>query len=112
VDAAVRALAEPNRRAILQLVRDDELTAGEIAEHFPITRPAVSQHLKLLEDADLVAVRRDGTRRWYKAKPDGLAELRRWVEQFWIDGLGELKVAAEQEQWQERTRQQLGKDAR
>lgn len=112
MDAAVRALAEPNRRAILQLVRDDELTAGEIAEHFPITRPAVSQHLKLLEDADLVAVRRDGTRRWYKAKPDGLAELRRWVEQFWIDGLGELKVAAEQEQWQERTRQQLGKDAR
>ena len=112
MDAAVRALAEPNRRAILQLVRDDELTAGDIAEHFTITRPAVSQHLRLLEDADLVEVRKDGTRRWYKAKPEGLTELRTWVEQFWIKGLGELKAAAEQEQWQERTRTRVRKDSR
>ncbi len=104
MDAAVRALAEPNRRAILQLVRDDELTAGEIAEHFTITRPAVSQHLRLLEDADLVEVRLDGTRRWYRARPEGLEELRRWMEQFWMEGLGELKLAAEREEWPERTR--------
>lgn len=99
MDAAVRALAEPNRRAILQLVRDDELTAGEIAEHFTITRPAVSQHLRLLEDADLVAVRREGTRRWYRARPEGLVELRRWMEQFWMEGLDELRSAAEREAW-------------
>ena len=104
MDAAVRALAEPNRRAILQLVRDDELTAGDIADHFTITRPAVSQHLRLLEEAELVAVRKEGTRRWYRAKPEGLAELRKWVEQFWAEGLGELKVAAEQQDWPTRAR--------
>jgi DNA-binding transcriptional ArsR family regulator len=107
MDSAVRALAEPNRRAILQLVRDDELTAGDIAEHFTITRPAVSQHLRLLEEANLVAVRKDGTKRWYSAKPEGLTELRKWVEQFWTEGLGELKTAAEQEEWPSRAK--LGK---
>ena len=112
MDAAVRALAEPNRRAILQLVRDEELTAGDIADHFTITRPAVSQHLRLLEEADLVQVRQDGTRRWYRAKPEGLQELRAWMEQFWMEGLGELKTAAEQSEWQERTRSRLGKDER
>lgn len=110
MDAAVRALAEPNRRAILQLVRDDELTAGEIAEHFTITRPAVSQHLRLLEDAELVEVRLDGTRRWYRARPEGLAELKSWVEQFWADGLGELKLAAEREDWPDRVRRTEKKD--
>jgi len=104
MDATVRALAEPNRRAILQLVRDEELTAGNIADHFTITRPAVSQHLRFLEEAELVAVRKEGTRRWYRAKPEGLAELRKWVEQFWAEGLGELKVAAEQHDWPERAR--------
>ena len=112
MDAAVRALAEPNRRAILQLVRDTELTAGDIANHFTISRPAVSQHLRLLEDADLVMVRREGTRRWYSAKPEGLTELRKWVEQFWIGGLNDLKLAAEQEQWRLNTRARLKKDSR
>jgi len=104
MDAAVRALAEPNRRAILQLVRDAELTAGDIADHFTITRPAVSQHLRLLEEADLVAVRQEGTRRWFRANPEGLVELRKWVEQFWTEGLGELKITAEQHDWPARAR--------
>jgi DNA-binding transcriptional ArsR family regulator len=98
VDTALRALAEPNRRAMLRLVRDRERTAGEIATHFPMSRPAVSQHLRALEAAKLVTVRLDGTRRWYRARPDGLAELRRWVESMWSDGLGDLKRVAEQEE--------------
>jgi DNA-binding transcriptional ArsR family regulator len=107
MDAAVRALAEPNRRAILELVKDTELTAGDIAEQFTITRPAVSQHLKMLEEANLVDVRQDGTRRWYKARPEGLADLRNWVEEFWMESLGELKVVAEQQDWPARARADL-----
>jgi DNA-binding transcriptional ArsR family regulator len=98
MDVAVRALAEPNRRHILRLVRDDELTVGEIATHFPISRPAVSQHLRVLEDADLVSVRPAGNRRYYRARPEGLTELRGWLEQFWNTQLLDLKRAVEQEQ--------------
>jgi DNA-binding transcriptional ArsR family regulator len=97
VDTALRALAEPTRRRILRLVRDRERTAGDIAAHFAVTRPAVSQHLRVLEDARLVSVRRDGTRRWYRARPEGLAELHRWLEAMWVDRLGDLKRAAEAE---------------
>jgi DNA-binding transcriptional ArsR family regulator len=98
VDAALQALAEPNRRAILVLVRDRELPAGEIATHFEVTRPAVSQHLKVLKDAGLVSERREGTRRLYRARPEGLAEVRRYFEDFWDGGLERLKAAAEREQ--------------
>src|SRR6266481_1945520 len=104
VDAAMRALAEPTRREILRLVRDDEHTAGEIAARFPISRPAVSQHLRALEEAELVTVRREGTRRWYRARPEGLAELAGWLTTMWADGLAELKQAAEQEEWPARAR--------
>ena len=95
METALRALAEPTRREILHLVRIHERTAGQIAEHFPVTRPAISQHLKVLEEAELVSVRPDGTRRWYKARPEGLEELRRYLEDFWRDGLDALKAAAE-----------------
>jgi len=98
VDAALRALAEPTRRQILRLVRDRERTAGDIAKRFPISRPAVSQHLRALEDADLVVVRADGTRRWYRARAEGLSEVRAWLESMWRDGLADLKHAAEAEQ--------------
>ena len=98
MDTALRALAEPRRREILKLVRNRERTASDIATHFPISRPAVSQHLRALEDARLVTVRLDGTRRWYRARPEGLGELRRWVESMWADNLQELKHAAEREQ--------------
>lgn len=100
----MRALAEPVRRQILQLVRDEERTAGEIAEHFPISRPGVSQHLRVLEDAALVSVRRDGTKRWYRARPEGLAELEQWLTEMWSDRLAQLKRAAEREEWPARTR--------
>ena len=66
IDASLKAIAEPRRREILRLVRDDELTAGAIAAHFDVTRPAISQHLSVLRDAGLVVERRDGTRRWYR----------------------------------------------
>lgn len=97
MDSALRALAEPTRRKILRLVRDRERTAGDIAAHFAVSRPAVSQHLRVLEDARLVTVRRDGTRRWYRARPEGLGELHRWLQSMWIDRLGDLKRAAERE---------------
>jgi DNA-binding transcriptional ArsR family regulator len=98
MDSALRALAEPTRREILRLVRDRERTSGEIAAHFDVTRPAVSQHLRALEEAKLVTVRRDGTRRWYRARPEGLREVHRWIESMWRDGLHDLKRAAEREE--------------
>jgi DNA-binding transcriptional ArsR family regulator len=96
MEAAVRAIAEPRRRRILQLVGSEELSAGEIASHFEVTRPAISQHLTVLKGAGLVTERRQGTRRLYRARPEGLAELRDFLDEFWADGLDRLKAAAEQ----------------
>lgn len=95
MEAALRAIAEPRRRTILRLVGSEELSAGEIASNFDVTRPAISQHLAVLEQAELVTVRRAGTRRLYRARPEGLAELRDFLDEFWADGLDRLKVAAE-----------------
>lgn len=95
MEAALRAVAEPHRRTILRLVRDRELTAGEIADRFDVTRPAISQHLRVLREAGLVAVRRDGTRRYYRADPDGLAGIRRVLEELWDARLDGLRRAAE-----------------
>ena len=83
MDAAARALAEPRRRDILQLVRDDERTVSDIADHFDVSRPAISQHLRVLADAELVSIRPEGTRRFYRARPEGLSELHQWLEGFW-----------------------------
>ena len=98
VEAALKAIAEPRRRAILALVRDGELSAGEIASHFDVTRPAVSQHLNVLKEAGLVNERRNGTRRLYRARPEGLVELRAFLEGFWDVRLDELKRQAEKEE--------------
>jgi DNA-binding transcriptional ArsR family regulator len=87
VDEALRAIAEPRRRAILELVSNDELAAGEIAEHFDITRTAISQHLTVLKEAGLLVERRDGTRRLYRARPEGLEELRSLLEGMWASSL-------------------------
>ena len=95
MDEALRAIAEPHRRRILELVWDRELSAGEIAGRFEVTRPAISQHLRVLVDASLVAERREGTRRYYRARPEGLEDLRAGLEAFWDDGLRRLKAAAE-----------------
>jgi DNA-binding transcriptional ArsR family regulator len=96
MDAALKAIAEPRRREILRLVARNELTAGEIAAHFEVTRPAVSQHVTVLKDAGLLAERRLGTRRLYRARPEGLAELKAYLEAFWEDRLNILQHEAEQ----------------
>ncbi|MEX2553686.1 MAG: metalloregulator ArsR/SmtB family transcription factor [Actinomycetota bacterium] len=98
MEAALKAIAEPRRRAILRLVRDEERTAGEIAEAFEVTRPAISQHLGVLKEAGLVHERREGTRRYYRARPQGLHELKLFLEEFWDERLAVLKEAAEQEE--------------
>jgi DNA-binding transcriptional ArsR family regulator len=95
VDVALRAIAEPRRRQILALVRHGELSAGEIAAHFDVTRPAVSQHLNVLKEAGLLSERRHGTRRLYRARLEGLAELKAFLEEFWDERLGALKREAE-----------------
>jgi DNA-binding transcriptional ArsR family regulator len=105
MDEALRAVADPTRRAILRLVRDDERPAGEIAEQFPaMSRPAVSQHLRVLSDAGLVEVRRDGNRRLYRTRPEGLRDAAAFIDEMWADRLGRLKLAAEREEWPSRTR--------
>src|SRR5258707_37415 len=86
-DETLRALAEPRRRAILRLVARDELAAGEIAAAFEVTRTAISQHLTVLKNAGLLAERRDGTRRLYRARPEGLAGLRQFLDDMWADSL-------------------------
>jgi DNA-binding transcriptional ArsR family regulator len=98
METALRAIAETRRRRILTLVRDREMSAGEIAAHFDVTRPAVSQHLAVLREAGLVSERREGTRRLYRARPEGLAEIRSFLEGFWDTRLADLKREAEREQ--------------
>ena len=98
MEAALKAIAEPRRRAILQLVRDEERSAGEIASQFDVSRPAVSQHLSVLKEAGLVSERRNGTRRLYRARPEGLAGIREFLEQFWDERLEALKREAEREE--------------
>ena len=98
MEAALRAIAAQRRRQILTLVRDEELSAGEIASHFDVTRPAVSQHLNVLKEAGLVSERRNGTRRLYRARPEGLAGLKDFLEEFWDVRLDALKREAEKEE--------------
>jgi DNA-binding transcriptional ArsR family regulator len=96
-DDALRALAEPRRRAILQLVAHDELPAGQIAAEFDVTRPAVSQHLAVLKNAGLVSERRDGARRLYRARPEGLAALREMLDSMWASALDVARQLVEDE---------------
>jgi DNA-binding transcriptional ArsR family regulator len=98
MEAVLKAIAEPRRRAILRLVSDTELTAGNIAVHFDVTRPAISQHLGVLKEAGLVNERRDGTRRLYRARPEGLLEVRAFLDSFWSRRLEKLKREAEREE--------------
>ena len=96
-DDALRALAEPRRREILHIVARDELAAGEIAAAFDITRPAVSQHLTVLKNAGLLAERRDGTRRLYRARPQGLAAVREMLDDMWSSALDVARRIVEAE---------------
>lgn len=104
MEAAVRAIAEPRRREILRLIWTRELSAGRIAAHFTVTPPAISQHLRVLKNVGLVSERRDGTHRFYRAKPETIAEVRRFLEAFWDEGLQRLKVEAEAQERRKRRR--------
>lgn len=94
-EAAFRAIAEPRRRAILRLVSDEPRSVNEIAEHFEVTQQAVSQHLQVLKDAGLVAVRPQGQRRLYAVREDGFASVREFLEELWPQRLEELKRVVE-----------------
>jgi DNA-binding transcriptional ArsR family regulator len=94
----LKALAEPRRQQILRLVRVNPRSVGEIAEHVDITQQAVSQHLQVLKDAGLVAVRQHGTRRLYAIRPEGLESLDRFLAELWPTGLQRLKAAVEAEE--------------
>jgi DNA-binding transcriptional ArsR family regulator len=95
METALRALSDPGRRRILTLVRDEEHSAGEIAAEFTVSWPAVSQHLRVLKEAGLVTERREGTRRLYRARPEGLDDVRAFLDEFWDDKLERLKREVE-----------------
>lgn len=98
MQAVLEAIAEPRRRRILEVVRDGELPAGKIASHFPdVSRPAISQHLGVLREAGLLTERRQGTSRLYAVRPEGLAEVREFVAEFWDSRLDVLKQVVENE---------------
>ncbi|MDP9275638.1 MAG: metalloregulator ArsR/SmtB family transcription factor [Chloroflexota bacterium] len=101
---AFAALGEPRRREILRLVSSKELSVGDIARRFDVTRPAISQHLRVLKEAGLVTERRDGTKRLYRARPETIAQLWASLEVFWSESLRTLKAAAEDEERQRRSR--------
>jgi DNA-binding transcriptional ArsR family regulator len=96
-DRSLTALADPTRRAIFERVRDRPRAVGELAADLPVSRPAVSQHLRVLKDAGLVSDEQVGTRRVYRVQPDGLAALREWVDGFRKDALASFQDAVAQE---------------
>lgn len=95
---AATAIADPIRRRVLELVRDQELPAGELAAQFAVSRPAVSRHLRVLREAGLLAERRRGRQRLYRANPEPLAELRGWLDDYWAGRLRSLQTLAEKEE--------------
>jgi DNA-binding transcriptional ArsR family regulator len=95
MEAALKAIAEPRRREILRLVWDAERSAGDIASHFEVSRPAISQHLTVLRSVGILTERKEGTRRLYRANHDALEELRRSLEAFWGESLATLKHEVE-----------------
>jgi DNA-binding transcriptional ArsR family regulator len=92
---ALQCLSDPTRRRVFERLRSGPLAVGAIAKGLPVTRPAVSQHLKALKEAGLVRDRAEGARRVYYIDPDGLGELRRWLDQFWDDALEAFRREAE-----------------
>ena len=94
-EAAIKALAEPNRVEILRITRDQPLSVGDIAAHFEISLQAVSQHLQVLKEAGLVSEQRDGARRLYAVEPDGLEAVRQFVEDLWPARISRRKRLAQ-----------------
>jgi len=91
-EAALRALADPRRRQMLELVWDREQSPSDLAQRCRLSRPAASQHLKVLREADLISVRLEGNRRFYRARADRLAELRAMLDEFWGSRLAGLRA--------------------
>jgi DNA-binding transcriptional ArsR family regulator len=91
------AMGDPTRRQVLELLRGGERAVVELAAELPVSRPAVSQHLRVLKGAGLVTERREGTRHLYRVDPEGLAILRTYLERMWDDSLAAFKAAAEQD---------------
>jgi DNA-binding transcriptional ArsR family regulator len=96
-DSALAALSDPTRRKVFERLRHGGRAVGEIAKGLPVSRPAVSQHLKILKEAGLVREERDGTRRIYEIDPKGLGQLRRWLDQFWDTALDAFRAEVEKE---------------
>jgi DNA-binding transcriptional ArsR family regulator len=92
---AIEALADPTRRRIFERLRRGPSAVGVLAEGLPVSRPAVSQHLKVLKEAGLVSEEQDGARRIYRIDPQGLSQLRRWLDGFWDEALENFKAEAE-----------------
>jgi DNA-binding transcriptional ArsR family regulator len=95
-ESCIGVLGDATRRAIFERLAEGPCSVGELAEELPVTRPAVSQHLRVLKDAGLVFDRPEGTRRLYQLDPDGVGALRAYVDQFWNQALVAFKAAAEQ----------------
>lgn len=94
-DTVLAAMSDPTRRAVLEMLRDGPRSVAQIAQHLPVSRPAVSQHLKVLKRADLVCERREGTRRLYGVDAAGLEALKSYLEEFWANALADFKAAAD-----------------
>jgi DNA-binding transcriptional ArsR family regulator len=97
VAVTLDALGDPTRRLVLELLRDGERSVREITDHTAVSQPAVSQHLRVLRDAGLVDVRPSGTRRLYRIRPDGFAEVRAWVDGFWDEALAAFVAHVEED---------------
>lgn len=98
METVLKAIAEPRRQEILRLIWQRERAAGDVAAHFDISRPAISKHLRILKEAGLLAERRVGTQRLYRARPERLADARRFIESFWDEGLAAIKRSAEDDE--------------
>ena len=96
-DRALAALSDPTRRRVFERLKPGGRAVGEIAKGLPVSRPAVSQHLKVLKEAGLVRETRDGTRRIYEIDPKGLGQLRRWLDQFWDTALDAFRAELEKD---------------
>jgi DNA-binding transcriptional ArsR family regulator len=106
---AIQAIADPTRRLVFERLRRGPLPVGRLAEGVPVTRPAVSQHLRVLERAGLVRVQAEGTRRIYAVDPRGLEELRRYLDSFWDDVLGAFAAGGEERPRTRKKRRGRGK---
>lgn len=96
-ETALAALADPTRRSVFETLRHGPQTVGHVAARMPVSRPAVSQHLKVLKEAGLVTDRAEGTRRVYQIDPKGLAAVRRWLDQFWDTALTSFQAELERD---------------